>query len=108
MFTTEMKTHPHNELNVVSHRGSVLGPLLFIIYTNDLPDSLDGAKSILFVDDTTIYISSNNITNLYRDMNIKLDNLTDWFRANKLSLNITKTNYMIFTNTIALSKYTWN
>ena len=75
-------------------QGSVLGPLLFIIYTNDLPDSLNGAKSILFADDTTIYISFNNISNLYRDMNIELDNITDWFRANKLSLNVTKTNYM--------------
>ena len=78
-------------------QASVLGPLLFIIYTNNLPDSLNGAKSILFADDTTIYISSNNMSNLYRDMNIKLDNLTDWFRGNKLSLNVT--NYMIFTNT---------
>ena len=99
MFTTEIKTQAQNELNVVSHRGQCWGPLLFIIYTNDLPDSLNGAKSILFADDTTIYISSNNISNLYRDMNIELDNLTDWFRANKLSLNVTKTNYMIFTNT---------
>ena len=75
--------------------------LLFIIYTNDFPDSLYGAKSILFADDTTIYISSNKISNLYRDMNIELDNMTDWFRANQLSLNVTKTNYMymIFTNT---------
>ena len=51
-------------------QGSVLGPLLFIT------DSLNGAKSILFADDTTIYIFSNNISNLYRDMNIELDNLT--------------------------------
>ena len=84
----------------------MLGPLLFIISTNDLPDSLNGAKSILFADDTTIYISSNNISNLYRDMNIELDNLTDWFRANKLSLNVTTTDYMIITNTNTEQRYT--
>ena len=37
-------------------------------------------------------------------MNIKLDNLTDWFRATKLSMNVTKTNYMIFTNTFAINR----
>jgi len=79
-------------------QGSVLSPLLFIIYTNDLPDNLNIAKSILFADDTTIYHSSSNISQLYETMNTELNNLTDWFQANKLSLNISKTNYMIFSN----------
>ena len=62
-------------------QGSVLGPLLFIIYTNDLPKSLSHSKSILFADDTTIYSTSQN---------------PDWFCANKLSLNAQKTNFMVF------------
>ena len=46
---------------------------------------------ILFADDTTLYASSDNIVNLYDLINCDLDNLTDWFRANKLSLNTSKT-----------------
>jgi len=75
-----------------------LGPLLYIFYTNDLSDTLNLVKSILFVDDTTLYYSSPHIPNLYEIMNKELDSLTDWFRANKLSLNVSKTNYMIFSN----------
>ena len=75
-------------------QGSVLGPLLFILYIHDLPD----ARSIIFADDTTIYISGRNIESIYRTMNRELNVVVDWYRANKLSLNETKTNLMLFTN----------
>ena len=80
-------------------QGSVLGPLLFIIYTNDLPNALRDSSCILFADDTTIYQSSTNINTIVNKLSLELDHLTDWFRANKLSLNVAKTNYMIFTKT---------
>jgi hypothetical protein len=77
-------------------QGSVLGPLLFIIYMNDLPNALQYSKSILFADDTTIFYSSENATLMFNRINNDLQLLADWFKANKLSLNIGKTNYMIF------------
>lgn len=81
-------------------QGSVLGPLLFIIYTNDLPNSLTHTNAILFADDTTIYTKSNSIVSLYEKVNYDLNSLHDWFKTNKLSLNVGKTNYMLFGNTI--------
>ena len=75
-----------------------MGPLLFILYINDLPDAIENARSIIFADDTTIYISGRNIESIYRTMNRELNVVVDWYRANKLSLNETKTNLMLFTN----------
>ncbi len=77
-------------------QGSVLGPLLFILYTNDLPNCLSHSKCILFADDTTVYLSGNNKSNMFSEMRNDLCCLIDWFRANKLSLNLGKTNYVLF------------
>ena len=76
---------------------SVLGPLLFIIYTNDLPNSLLNCKSILFADVTTFFSSSSNLQLLYINTDHDLENVTERFWANKLSLNVNKTHEMIFT-----------
>ena len=77
-------------------QGSVLGPLLFIVYTNDIPSVLTHTKAILYADDTTLYASSLNVRDLFEHVTQDLHNLTDWFRANKLSLNTSMTKYMWF------------
>ena len=79
-------------------QGSVLGPLLFIIYTNDLPNSLNSSTCILFADDTTIIYSSHNLDILFKNVSHDLSSLSEWFKANKLSLNVSKTNYILIKN----------
>ena len=76
-------------------QGSILGPLLFIIYISDIPFCVKHCKTIQFADDTTIYKTGKQVNNIYEYMNNELQVLADWFRANKLSLNISKTKSML-------------
>ena len=85
----------HN-LNCGVPQGSILGPLLFIIYCNDLPKALKSTKCILYADDTTIFYSSDDMNTLYNTMNSELELLSQWYMANKLSLNTSKTQYVLF------------
>ena len=77
-------------------QGSVLGPLLFLIYINDLPKTSSVVSFILFADDTTITFSSDNIIELESVLNRELHIISDWFKANKLTLNTKKTNFILF------------
>ncbi len=76
-------------------QGSILGPILFLIYVNDIRHS-SSLTTLCFADDTTISFSSNNVDLLYSTMNRELNSLNQWFRANKLCLNVTKTKYIVF------------
>ena len=77
-------------------QGSVLGPLLFILYSNDIPNSLTYCQAILFADDTTVYLTRDNLQTMHDKVNTDLYTLNDWFRANQLSVNPSKTKYILF------------
>ena len=77
-------------------QGSCLGPLLFNIFCNDIQYNIEKSNLILFADDTTIYASHRNTTYLNYILQQDFDNLQSWFKANLLTLNLTKTVTMNF------------
>ena len=77
-------------------QGSILGPLLFIIYINDIPEICKFARFILYADDANIIVSANNMQELEKKFNILSKSLETWVSTNGLCLNLKKTNYMIF------------
>ena len=77
-------------------QGSVLGPLQFLIYINDLPNISEIFKFHLFADDTNIYYEADNLKKLERIINKELKWLNHWLNVHRLSLNISKTNFVIF------------
>lgn len=79
-------------------QGSILGPLLFLLYINDLPLCTKTPHFVLFADDTNILFSHQDPKILEDIINNELLHISNWFKSNKLSLNIKKTNYIIFKN----------
>ena len=88
-----------SELDFISHgvpQGSILGPLLFLLYINDISLCSDILNFFLFADDTAIFFSHNDPMTLEKTMNEELVKVSNWLIANQLSLNVKKSNALLF------------
>ena len=76
-------------------QGLILGPLPFLLYINDLPYCLKQSTTRMFADDTNISVTGTCFKDVQASVNSKLEIVKEWLTANKLSINVTKTEYML-------------
>jgi hypothetical protein len=77
-------------------QGSILGPLLFILYINDIVRTSHILNFVMFADDTNLFLSHKNLSHLISNTNKELSKISNWLKLNKLSLNVKKTHYILF------------
>ena len=77
--------------------GAILGPLLVLVYVNDLAKVCKKTSPFLFADDTNLFKSGTDLVQIIRETNEELEDISLWLKVNKLSLNIKKTHYILFT-----------
>ena len=79
-------------------QGSILGPLLFLLYMNDLQFASDLLDPVMFADDTNLFYSNKDMNAAFVKVNNELQKLNEWFISNKLLLNVKKNKYSFFYN----------
>ena len=92
----EDATSGHKTITCGIPQGSVLGPLLFLLYINDLACVSSILTSFLFADDSNLFHIGKNLNTMCEIIDMEMVKILDWLRANRLSLNIDKTNFMVF------------
>ena len=87
---------PQTACNIGVPQGSILGPLLFILYINELPTICKSTQVIMYADDTVVYVSDQNLSSINSKLTSDLALLSQWLCANHLTLNVKKTECMYF------------
>nr|CAI5837379.1 unnamed protein product [Callosobruchus analis] len=103
--TTKINQQLSNSVNVEIGvpQGSVLGPLLFILYINDIFSvNIHQCRLHLFADDIVLYSSDSNFSQLVERINTALENLNKWFDENQLTVNTKKSKFMVITNRLSI------
>ena len=86
---------------------SIMGPLLFLLYINDLPTFINNIKMIMYADDTTLYCNIESRKNCEDTIINELSNIHQWLSSNKLSLNIKNTKFRVFQTTKKKIEYSY-
>ena len=100
VFNREQQCQVHDKLSTPKRikcgvpQGSILGPLLFLLYINDMPDYLQNSDPSLYADGTVICASSNDCNDLVAIINADLENIRKWMGSNKLQIHPKKSRYM--------------
>ena len=87
-------------LNIGLPQGAVSSPYLFTLYVNDMHQASDKLTFLHFADDTTVHMSGRNLRQLCVDVSAELLKVSEWMKANRLSLNVDKTSFMLFTHKV--------
>ena len=91
-------TFDFSTINCGVSQGSVYGPLLFIVYINDIVNTSSVPNYVLFANDTNLFASQKNLDTLINILNKEQDNVSNWLKINIIFLNIKKTHFVLFHN----------
>ena len=94
----KFKQHKSTEMKITTGvpQGSILCPLLFLLYINDIENCSKIVSFVLYADDTNAFYSTSCIKTLSKTMQTELEKAVKWFSANKLSINASKTKFVLF------------